>query len=124
MMAEDTDPDALISDLSSVIGLMPDPRLIVASPSSRWGRMLPNGRPHWIAHGGQHIYTYKTYRNALARATNEGAVVLQLDLSLLPIVDNSKALVTKGPTATEAQFAERQMMLWAERADALSKVGR
>jgi hypothetical protein len=93
--------------------LAPDPRLIVAT---RRG-------DRWHAFGGQHIYTFKTYRNAVRRAELENGVVLQLDLSLLPMVDRSD-IVTSGTSFTPRAFAERQFTLWAEREQKLAAMER
>lgn len=90
--------------------LAPDPRLIVATRRDN----------HWHAFGGQHIYTFKTYRNAVRRAEKEHGVVMQLDLSLLPVVDRLN-IVTEGTSFSPYAFAERQFELWAERAAKLEK---
>lgn len=70
--------------------------------------------------GGGSVNTYKTIRGA-RKAAGDGGFVCVLDLSRLPIVDGSALAdgVDDLNEIDELSFAERQMLIWSSRVQAL-----
>jgi hypothetical protein len=72
--------------------------------------------------GGSHPYTYKTFRGAAREIRNGGndGLILLWDPSLLPVVIADEP-VLKDPNLAdrmgELEFCDRQIQLWADRAD-------
>lgn len=76
---------------------------------------------YWVR-GGAHPYTYKTFRGAAReiRSWHNDGLILLWDPSLLPVVTVDDPIFEDPNIAdrmSEVEFCERQMQLWADRAD-------
>lgn len=69
------------------------------------------------------VHTYKTIRGA-RKLAGRGGLVLVLDLLCLPVVTPDQDADQPGVRLTELEFAERQMLLWGERAAAIQRAQR
>ncbi len=80
----------------------------------------PLDREEWIVHGALNtVSAYKTLRGA-KKAAGVNGIVLLFDPTKLPVVD-ADAILDGDSRLDELQFAERQSVLWAERAAAIER---
>lgn len=103
------------------------PRYVVFAPHD-WAlaESVVDDEHLWGPYPDVGVSFYKTARGALKAAGRFG-VLCQLDFELLPIVDASESLVTKGESRNEigdVEFCERQAILWMQRADRLRSEGK